>query len=150
MITDLGWKKWKSWVTSGPRREKTCLRSLWKSDFQTGLLRYTDWLENWNFTCRKLKCDTFHQANNKGADQAARMRRLVCVCVVRKPPKTGFLSRQGPSNRAFNQHYIWPNAYAVLEQNWARGGMMAEYFLMAWLKQCKPDHDRPVAIGYIF
>ena len=29
--------------------------------------------------------------NNKGADQIARMRRLVCACVVRKPPKTGFL-----------------------------------------------------------
>ena len=29
--------------------------------------------------------------NNKGADQTARMRRLVCACVVRKPPKTGFL-----------------------------------------------------------
>ena len=34
-------------------------------------------------------------ANNKGADQTARMRRLVCASVVRKPPKTGFLaSRQ--------------------------------------------------------
>ena len=30
--------------------------------------------------------------NNKGTDQAARMRRLVCACVVRKPPKTGFLA----------------------------------------------------------
>ena len=28
--------------------------------------------------------------NNKGADQTARMRRLVCACVVRKPPETGF------------------------------------------------------------
>ena len=28
---------------------------------------------------------------NKGADQTARMRRLVCSIVVRKPPKTGFL-----------------------------------------------------------
>ena len=27
----------------------------------------------------------------KGADQTARMRRLVCACVVHKPPKTGFL-----------------------------------------------------------
>ena len=34
---------------------------------------------------------TFRKVNNKGADQTARMRRLVCVCVVRKPPKTGFL-----------------------------------------------------------
>ena len=36
--------------------------------------------------------DTLQKANNKGADQTARMRRLVCACVVRKPPKTGFLA----------------------------------------------------------
>ena len=30
-------------------------------------------------------------AKNKGADQTARMRRLVCAFVVRKPPKSGFL-----------------------------------------------------------
>ena len=30
--------------------------------------------------------------NNKGADQSARMRRLVCAFVVRIPPKTGFLA----------------------------------------------------------
>ena len=29
---------------------------------------------------------------NKGADQTAQMRRLVCTCVVRKSPKTGFLA----------------------------------------------------------
>ena len=28
----------------------------------------------------------------KCADQTARMRRLVCACVVHKPPKTGFLA----------------------------------------------------------
>ena len=36
--------------------------------------------------------NTFQNANNKGADQSARMRRLVCTFVVRKPPKTGFLA----------------------------------------------------------
>ena len=30
--------------------------------------------------------------NNKGADQTAGMCRLVCTCVVSKPPKTGFLT----------------------------------------------------------
>ena len=30
--------------------------------------------------------------NNKGGDQTARMRRLVCACVVRKSQKTGFLA----------------------------------------------------------
>ena len=29
---------------------------------------------------------------NKGDDQTARMRRLVCTCVVRKPSKTGSLA----------------------------------------------------------
>ena len=51
----------------------------------------TDELENWNFTCSKITYDTFQKMKNKGAEQSARMRRLVCVCVVRKPPKTGFL-----------------------------------------------------------
>ena len=36
--------------------------------------------------------DTFKKANNKGADQNTRMRRLVYACVVRKLPKTGFLA----------------------------------------------------------
>ena len=47
---------------------------------------------------RKLKChcteltyDTFQKANNKGADQSARMQRLVCACVVPNTLKTGFL-----------------------------------------------------------
>ena len=30
--------------------------------------------------------------NNKGTEQTAHMHRLVCVFVVRKPPKTGFLA----------------------------------------------------------
>ena len=33
----------------------------------------------------------FPKANNKGADQTARMRRPVCAFAVRKPQKTGFL-----------------------------------------------------------
>ena len=36
------------------------------------------------------------KVNNKGADQTARMRRLVCACVVCKPLKTGFLASKGP------------------------------------------------------
>ena len=60
-------------------------------------LSYRDYLENWNFTCSKFTYDTSHKANNKGADQSVRMCRLVCACVVRKPPKTGFLT-----SRPFN------------------------------------------------
>ena len=37
------------------------------------------------FTCSKFTYGTFQY--NKGADQAARMCRLVCTCVVRKPPE---------------------------------------------------------------
>ena len=34
----------------------------------------------------------YKKTNYKGADQTARMCRLVCACVVHKPPKTGFLT----------------------------------------------------------
>ena len=37
------------------------------------------------------KYNSFQNANNKGADQTARVRRLVCT-LVRKPPKTGYLA----------------------------------------------------------
>ena len=52
------------------RREKTCLRCFRQSEFQTSL----------PMQARKLKThqdDTFQKANNKDADQTARMRRLV-------------------------------------------------------------------------
>ena len=48
--------------------------------------------KKWNFTCSKLTYNTFHKVNNKGTDQTAWMSRLVCICVVSKPPKTGFLT----------------------------------------------------------
>ena len=58
---------------------------------QTCLLSYTDYLEIWNFAFSKPRYDTYQKTNNKGADQTAPMRRLVCACVVCKPQKTGFL-----------------------------------------------------------
>ena len=76
----------------GPRCEKTCLRGFQQNKFQTSLLSYRDYLETCNFTCSMLTYGTFQKANNKGTDQTARMRRLVCACVVRKPPKTDFLA----------------------------------------------------------
>ena len=45
--------------------------------------------------------DRFSEANNKGADQSARMRRLVCAFVVLKHPKTGFLASRSNYDRAF-------------------------------------------------
>ena len=44
------------------------------------------------FACSKFRYGTFQKANNKGADQSAQMRRLVCAFVARKPRKTGFLA----------------------------------------------------------
>ena len=44
------------------------------------------------FHLSKLTYDTFQKANDKGANQTVQMRRLVCACVVPKPPKTGFLA----------------------------------------------------------
>ena len=40
---------------------------------------------------------TFQIANNKGADQTAHMRRLVCAFIVRKSQSQG-VSRRGPYN----------------------------------------------------
>ena len=45
---------WQTGSTYGPRLEKTCLQGFRKSDFQTSLLSYTDWLENCNFTCSRF------------------------------------------------------------------------------------------------
>ena len=54
------------------------------------------------FACSMFRDDTFQNANNKGADQAARMRRLVCAFVVRKVPKTGFLASRPINITAVN------------------------------------------------
>ena len=76
----------------GPRREKTYLRGFCQSEFHTSLLSYRDWLENRNFTYSRFTYDAFQIANSIGADQTARMRRLVYDCDFRKPPKTDFLA----------------------------------------------------------
>ena len=59
------------------------------------------------FTCSKFTYDTFHKANNKGADQTARMRRLVCACVVRKPPMTVFLATRPISKDITMIHFMY-------------------------------------------
>ena len=65
-----------------PRREKTCIRSFLKGHTQTSLLSYRNYLENCNFASSKPRNKTFQYANNKGAGQTARMRRLICTFVV--------------------------------------------------------------------
>ena len=74
-----------------PRHEKCCLPGLRPGETQTSLLSYRDKLEAWNFGFSKYRYYTIYVANNKGADQIARMRRLICTFVVRIVPKTGFL-----------------------------------------------------------
>ena len=61
---------------------------------------------------RKLKFhlftyDTFQKENNKGADQTARMRRLVCACVIRKSRRQVF-SRRGPIMRRHMEFHLTP------------------------------------------
>ena len=82
---DSSQKDWGNYFLSlyGPRHEKTCLRGFWQSEIQTSLLSYRDKLENWIFACSKFRYHTFQKANNKGADQTAQMRRLVCAFVFR-------------------------------------------------------------------
>ena len=46
---------------------------------------------------------------NKGADQTARMCRLVCACVVRKPLKSGFLA-----SRPILEHLLSSNCSECL------------------------------------
>ena len=45
-----------------------------------------------NFDGSKFRYDTFQKVNNKGADQSARMRRLVCTFVVFNLQKQVFSS----------------------------------------------------------
>ena len=81
---------WKSYVVAqiqctsyiGPRREKSCL---W--GWQSGKAQ-TDELEYRNSACTKFRYHSLQRVYNKGADQTARMCRLVSVFVA----KSGFLA----------------------------------------------------------
>ena len=72
-----------------PRREKTCLWGL-----KVSLKPFS----SANETSKKIEIspvlsfsnDTFEKSNNKGADQSARMCRLVCAFVVRKLQRQDF------------------------------------------------------------
>ena len=66
-----------------PCQEKTCLRGLrpGKTNWPAQLQRLAR--VSWNFGFRKFRYHTTQAANNKGADQTAQMRRLICAFVVR-------------------------------------------------------------------
>ena len=54
------------------------------------MLRYRRKLESWNFWYSKYRYYTILGVNNKGADQTVRMRRLICIFVVRIGQKQAF------------------------------------------------------------
>ena len=80
-----------------PRHKKTCLRGFRPGKTQTGMLSYRDKLESWNFGFCKYRYYTIEVANNKGADQTAQMRRLICAFVVPTGQKQVF-SWRGSNN----------------------------------------------------
>ena len=80
---------WHCLTVFGLRCEKTCLRGFQQSEIQTSLLSYIDQPEIKISLVASL--DT--KLSKKRITKALiRLRRLVCVFVVRKPPMTGFLA----------------------------------------------------------
>ena len=65
-----------------PCHEKTCLWDFRPGKTQTGRLNYRDKLDAWAFAYRNYRYYTIKAANNNGAEQTARVRRLICIFVV--------------------------------------------------------------------
>ena len=84
----------------GPRREKPVFGVSDKARFKpVSSATETSKKIDISSVALKLRYDYFLKANNSGADQSARMRRLICTCFVRKSPKTVFFaSRRINSN----------------------------------------------------
>ena len=65
--------------------------------------------------------DTFQKANSKGADQTARMRRLVCAFVVRNPRRQVF-SRCGPNGKQITPQFLMKRIQVwILKQLYQKG-----------------------------
>ena len=73
-----------------PIKRKCVFKSLRPGNIQTSLLSYRDYLESCNFGSRNKRYYTIQGANNRSADQTARMRSLICAFVVRIWHKTHF------------------------------------------------------------
>ena len=83
-------------VSYGPRCEKNCFRG-WGGGgcFDKECFKPVSPAKETSFKIEISPAASLHilsKKQKKGADQTARMRRLVCACVVHKPPKTGFLA----------------------------------------------------------
>ena len=66
------------------------------------------------FAWVKLRYGAFQKANNKEADQTARMCRLVSTFVVCKPPKTGLFATRLIYNLSWYKLYSWHNTCHML------------------------------------
>ena len=84
-------------VSYGPRCEKNCFRG-WGGGgcFDKECFKPVSSAKETSLKIKISPAASLHmilsKKQKKGADQTARMRRLVCACVVHKPPKTGFLA----------------------------------------------------------
>ena len=86
------------------------------------------------------------KANNKGADQTERMRRLVCTCVVRKPPKTDFLApRPSYSLLCYAPPVIFSYLYTRRNKSSPTGNFLMDLTLSI-LMDC-PIHIKPTRMG---
>ena len=63
---------------------------LWPGKIRTGMISYRRRLESWNFGYSNCSYYIIHEANNKGADQTAHMRKLFCILVVCSGDKQDF------------------------------------------------------------
>ena len=106
------------YLLSGPHCDKTCLRGFCKGKIQTSLPSNRGLLEQWNFDWCILRYGPFQTANNKGADQTAWMRRLVCAFVGRNPPKTGFLSTRPSYNLRFEISWLFRCFWTGPDSKW--------------------------------
>ena len=102
-----------------PRRDKTCLRGFRQRENRTNLLNNRDYAEHWNFACSKYIYDAFQKANDKCADQTARMRRLVWAFEVRKPQRQ-FFPRRGPDYKEVS------HTSQLISQTWYQETCIAE------------------------
>ena len=71
--------------------ERTCLHGVCPRKIQTSMPSYRGRPEYWNFACSKWSHHAFQKAKNKGADQTAQLRRLVCAFIIRLQQRQVFL-----------------------------------------------------------
>ena len=81
--------------------QEFCFYNLKRYSIKTNTFHYNSLLPLQRIADTWMSVKVPYGVNNKGADQSARMRRLVCACDVRKPPKTGFLAT-GPNYDSAN------------------------------------------------